>query len=66
MPISRHGRNDEGSILLRSVITVFISVICFSAIFFGFAVVSHSGGDILRNAQNEIQKRNADAQAELR
>lgn len=66
MRISRHGRNEEGSILLRSVITVFLSLICFSAIFFGFSVVMHSGGDVLRNAQNEIQKRNLDVQTELR
>ncbi|HHU37655.1 MAG TPA: hypothetical protein GXZ47_10595 [Treponema sp.] len=61
-----HGKTDEGSILLRSIITLFIFLICFSAIYFGFAVVAHNGGDFLRDACKEIQERNANVQDELR
>lgn len=61
-----HGKTDEGSILLRSIITIFIFLVCFSAIYFGFAVVVHNGGDFLRNAYKEIQYRNENVQAELR
>jgi type II secretory pathway pseudopilin PulG len=49
---------EDGYILLRSLIVMFVVILCFAAVLIGMGVFSRRSAVLLENAEKEIQRRN--------
>jgi hypothetical protein len=50
--------NENGYILLRGLVVMFVMVLCFAAVLSGIAVLSHRSAVLLDTAEREIRNRN--------
>lgn len=63
MRILIHGENEpssgaDGFIFLRSLLVMFVVIICFAVVLVSMAAVSRQSSNLLENVQNEIDRRN--------
>jgi len=63
MRILLHGENklkitESGFIMLKSLLTVFLVIICFAAVLGAMSVVSRQSSRLLDNAKKEITRQN--------
>jgi len=49
---------ESGYVLLRSLLALFIVVLCFSSVLAGITIFSHRSAILLERAEQEIQTRN--------
>jgi len=54
----KQGKGDEGFVMLRGLLTVFMVIICFAAALWALAALSRHGSRLLENTQREILRKN--------
>lgn len=64
-PILTNSR-DDGFLLLRGLIVMFIVIICFAAVLAGISVFSHQSALLLERTEQEIQYRNEETMGLLK
>jgi hypothetical protein len=52
------GKGNEGFVMLRGLLTVFMVVICFAAALWALAMLSRHGSRLLENTQRELIRKN--------
>jgi len=52
------GNGDEGFVMLRSLLTLFLVIICFAAALGALAKLSRHGSVLLENTQRELIRKN--------
>jgi hypothetical protein len=52
------GKDDEGFVMLRGLLTVFMVIICFAVVLGALAALSRQGSMFLENTRREIIRKN--------